>query len=143
MPPPLLPPPPPPPPLELAEVEVAGRVGEDRMKMNVEVKVGDGVSVLRGVGVCVAVDVEVGKAAAVCVEAALAVCAMNVFTWFGSAVGRSGVPNDGAHAMISARIANQNRNFTVRVDIFPLPHETGRVRPGPLSFNHDLGGGIA
>ena len=122
----LVPPPPPlpPPPLLLGiEVAVAGLVGEDRMKITVLVNVGDGVSVLRGVGVIVAVNVDVGWAAAVREEAALAVCAINVFTWFGSAVG-NGAPNDGAHAMITARIANQNRNFLLRINIFPLPHSS-------------------
>ena len=38
-----------------------------------------------------------------------------------TAVGK-GVANDGTHAMMSARITNQNRNFVLRVDMFPLPH---------------------
>src|SRR5215216_7151873 len=95
-------------------------VGEERMNSTVAVAVGDGVSVLR-VGVIVTVGVDVGIAATVCVNAAFAVCAMNWFTWFASAVGK-GVAKEGVHAMTRARIAIQNRNFLVRVDISPLPH---------------------
>ena len=95
-------------------------VGEERIKITVEVNVGDGVSVLR-VGVMVTVGVDVGIAAAVRVPAAFAVWAINVLTALGSAVGK-GAANDGTHAITSATAVNQNRNFTVRVDIFPLPH---------------------
>jgi len=54
-------------------------VGEERIKITVAVSVGDGVDVLR-VGVIVTVGVDVGIAAAVCVNAALAVWAINWFT---------------------------------------------------------------
>jgi hypothetical protein len=96
-------------------------VGEERIKITVDVNVGDGVSVFRGVGVRVAVSVDVGSTAAVWDAAAFAVCTINVLTAFGSAVGK-GVASDGAHATTSATIMNQNRNFTVRLDIFALPH---------------------
>lgn len=88
--------------------------------MTVEVNVGDGVSVFRGVGVVVAVAVDVGSAAAVWDAAALAVSTINVLIAFGSAVGK-GVANVGTQAMSATRVMDQNRNFTVRFDIFPLP----------------------
>ena len=40
-------------------------VGEEMIKITVEVKVGEGVSVFRGVGVVVAVGVDEGRTAAV------------------------------------------------------------------------------
>jgi hypothetical protein len=60
----------------MTSVGATALVGEESMKITVDVAVGDGVSVLR-VGVTVMVDVDVGIAATVCVNAALAVCAMS------------------------------------------------------------------
>ncbi len=106
--------------------------------MTVDVKVGEGVSVAR-VGVADGVRVSVGWAAAVRVAAAFAVWAINWFTWFGFAVGK-GVANDGTHAIMSARIANQNRNFVFRVDMFPLPHpkSSGRKLLWFFYFDRDV-----
>jgi len=81
------------------------------MNTNVTVTVGDGGSVLCGVGV----DVVVGGAfAAVIVNAAFAVCAMIVLIAFGSVVG-NGVAPEGAHAMIKINIANQTNKFCLRI----------------------------
>lgn len=88
---------PPPPLLMNVNVGMTGCVGVERMNMTVDVTVGEGVSVGR-VGVIVGVKVDVGCAAAVCVEAAFAVCAMKMLTAFGSAVGKGAV-NVGAQAM--------------------------------------------
>jgi hypothetical protein len=87
-------------------------VGEERIKMTVEVNVGEGVSVGR-VGVTEGVSVTEGSTAAVCVEAALTVCAMNVPMTAGSTVGTDGVPipKAGTHARISASAAIQIPNF--------------------------------
>ena len=89
-----------------------GGVGEERIKMMVEVNVGDGVSVGR-VGVTEGVSVEEGTRAAVCVDAALTVCAMKVPIKPGSTVGTAGVPmlNAGAHARISASAKIQITSF--------------------------------
>ena len=83
--------------------------------------VGEGVSVAR-VGVMVTVGVEDGIALAVCVDAAFAVCAIMSPTCCGFAVGKGAATEGNTHAVTSATIATQNRNFMVRVDIFPLPH---------------------
>ncbi len=73
------------------------------------VKVDSGVNVLGGVAVKVAVD---GTAAAVCVDAAPAVCTIKVLIALGSsgAMG-AGVAMDGTHAMINAKVANQSHIF--------------------------------
>jgi hypothetical protein len=89
-------------------------VGEERMKITVDVAVGVGVSVLR-VGVIIGVGVEDGMAAAVWVAAALAVCAIKVFTAPGSSEGIDGVASAGTHAMINARVMTQINNFVLRV----------------------------
>jgi len=91
------------------------------MKITVFVAVGSGVSVLRGVGVKVPVGVEVGRATKVCVDAALAVCTMNVLIAPGSRVGTGGGAEKlGTHAMTTARMVNQRRNFTGRFDMISL-----------------------
>jgi hypothetical protein len=95
-------------------------VGLDSRNMTVAVAVGVGVSV-RGVGVIVPVGVEEGKAAEVCVEAALTVCAMNVLTATGLAVGTV-VVSVGTQARTRLRATNQTSSFILRVDIFPLAH---------------------
>jgi hypothetical protein len=89
-------------------VIVAGTVGLARMKITVDVNVGDGVNVFAGVwvGNCVAVDV--GMAAAVWVRAAFAVCAMNTLIWLGSTVA-TGAPTEGTHAATIASAENQNK----------------------------------
>ena len=76
------------------------------------VKVDSGVNVLGGVAVKVAVDVNTGPAAAVCVDAASAVCMIKVLIALGSsgAMG-AGVATDGTHAMINANVVNQSHNF--------------------------------
>ena len=67
---------------------------------------------LRGVEVMVAVSVAGGMAATVCVEAALAVCAINWLIEFGSVVARgTGVGRAGAQARISVSVMNQRDNF--------------------------------
>jgi hypothetical protein len=78
------------------------------------VNVGEGVSVGR-VGVTEGVSVEEGMTAAVCVDAALTVCAMNVPMILGSTVATAGVPmlNAGMHARISARDEIQITNFVL------------------------------
>jgi hypothetical protein len=92
------------------------------MKITVAVSVEVGVSVLRGVGVSVAVGVDVGRAAAVLVEAAFEVCAMNVLTAPGTGVETDGAVNDGTHARTRPRAINHERIFVLRVDIFPPEH---------------------
>lgn len=57
----------------------------------------------------VAVAVKVGTDA-VRVEAALAVCTINVLTALGSSVG-TGVAMDGTHAMTNTKIVNQSNSF--------------------------------
>lgn len=76
------------------------------------VKVDSGVNVLGGVTVKVAVDVNTGTAAAVCVDAASAVCTIKVLIALGSsgAIG-TGIATDGTHAMINAKVVNQNNSF--------------------------------
>lgn len=82
---------------------------------------GSGVNVFRGVAVEVAVNVDGGIAATVCVDAALAVCAINRLIELGSLVEiGTGVGRAGAHARISERVMNQ-RNILFRcvvIDIF-------------------------
>ena len=68
---------------------------------------GSGVKVFLGVDVKVAVG---GMAAIVCVDAALAVCAMNRLIAFGSSVG-TGVTMTGAHAIINIRVISQINIF--------------------------------
>lgn len=76
------------------------------------VKVDSGVNVLRGVAVKVAVEVNTGTAAAVCVDAASAVCMIKVLIAFGSsgAMG-AGVATAGTHAMINTKVVNQSHSF--------------------------------
>ena len=96
----------------------AGRTNEvalGRIKTNVTVGVGEDVAVLRGVGV-IPVGRAEGKAAAVCVDAALAVCAMNVFTAPGSSVGM-GAATVGTHASINARATSKVNNLFLSVAI--------------------------
>ena len=95
-------------------------VGLKRIKITVDVAVGSGVSVLRGVAVKVAVGVAVGLAAEVWVEAALAVCAIIVPIALGSTVGMDGAASVGTQAMTAARAVSQNRNLVLRIAIFPL-----------------------
>lgn len=96
-------------------------VGDDRIKITVEVAVGEGVSVSR-VGVKVMVGVEDGIAAAVFVAAAFAVWAIKLFTCCGFAVGNGAATEGITHAVTSATVVSQNKNLMVRVDMFPLPH---------------------
>jgi hypothetical protein len=91
------------------------------MKITVDVKVGVGVSVLRGVGVDVAVCVDVGIAAAVCEDAALTVCAMKVLIAPGS-TGGNGVASDGTHAKTIPTTTNHMISLALYVNIFPLAH---------------------
>jgi hypothetical protein len=113
-----------PPPLLLNAVNVGtiGEVGEERMKINVLVAVGIGVSVF-SVGVSEGLGVNEGIAAAVRVPATMTVCAIKVLTAPGFTVGTDGVASVGTHAIIRARAATQINNFVLRVAvIFPLPH---------------------
>jgi len=89
-------------------------VGVERIKITVDVAVGEGVSVFR-IGVLVAVGVEEGIAAAVWVAAALAVIAMKVLTAFASTVGIKGVAKVGTQAIASARAITQINNFVLFV----------------------------
>jgi hypothetical protein len=91
-------------------------VGVERMKSTVAVAVGEGVSVLT-VGVSVGLGVNEGMAAAVCVPAALTVCAIKVLTAPGSTVGTDGAASVGTHAMISARAVTQTNNLVLRVAV--------------------------
>ena len=84
------------------------------------VAVGSCVSVLRGVGVKEAVGVTVGIALAVWVDAALAVCTMNVLIALASVVGTDGTAKDGTHARTTVSAVNQNRYFVLGVAILPL-----------------------
>ena len=91
----------------------------DNMKITVFVVVGSGVSVFRGVGVNVSVDVDVGIAAAVCEEAAFAVCTIYVLTAPGTRVGIGGAEEKaGTHAMIKTRVVNQTEKFVLRFNIY-------------------------
>lgn len=96
-------------------------VGEARIKMMVDVAVGEGVAVSR-VGVMVTVGVEVGIALAVCVEAAFAVWAMKSPTCCGLAVANGAATEGITQAVTRATVVSKNRNFMVRVDMVPLPH---------------------
>lgn len=129
----------PPPPPTLVNVGITRGVGLDRTNITVDVAVGVGVSV-RGVGVIVPVGVEEGRAADVCVEAAMTVCAINVLTAPGFAVGTV-VVNVGTHAKTRLRVSNQMSSFVLRVDIFPLAHPKQGLksheliqRVGPLTI---------
>jgi hypothetical protein len=107
-------------------------VGEERIKITVDVNVGEGVSVGR-VGVTDGVSVAEGMTAAVWVDAALTVCAMKVPIMFGSIVGAAGVPipNAGTHARISARDEIQITNFVLRAaNIF----SSSTSEPGQTRF---------
>jgi hypothetical protein len=101
-----------PPPL-LVNVGTTREVGVESTKMNVAVAVGRGVSVTT-VGVSVGLGVVEGRTAAVCVEAALTVCAMNVPTAPESIVGTMGVASEGTQAMINASAVTQINNFDLR-----------------------------
>ena len=76
------------------------------------VKVDSGVNELGGVTVKVEVDVNTGITAAVCVDAASAVCTIKVLIALGSsgATG-TGAATDGTHAMIKAKVVSQSKNF--------------------------------
>ena len=91
-------------------------VGDERIKITVEVAEGSGVSVGR-VGGMVGVNVSVGMAAEVCVEAALAVDTMIAFILFGSEVGYGVRAIAGTHAITNAIVASRTRSFVLRVDI--------------------------
>jgi hypothetical protein len=113
---PLPPLPEPPPLLTNVKVGMTGTVGVERTKITVDVAVGDMVGLGR-VGVNVGVKVKVGMAATVCVDAALAVCAMMVLISFGSAVGKDVVVMAGPHAITNTSAVNRYRSFVLRVDI--------------------------
>ncbi len=69
----------------------------------------------------VGVKVEGGIATTVCVEAALAVCTINVPIALGSSGGMGvGVIKDGTHPMISDRVVRQINSFIFGDAIFPL-----------------------
>ena len=105
-------------PLLLINVNVGTTicVGVDRINITVEVAVGEGVCV-GCVGVIDGVKVAVGWAAAVCVDAALAVRTMTVFSSFGSVVGYGVIGIAGTHARINAIVVNRYMSFALRVDI--------------------------
>lgn len=85
-----------------------------RTKMKVAVGVDDTVAVARGVGVHVPVAEADGRDAAVNVDAAFAVCTMNVLIAFGSVVG-NGVATEGAHARIRISAASHRNRFRLRI----------------------------
>src|ERR1041384_5373525 len=96
---------------------MARGVGEERIKRNVGVIVGRGVSVF-WIGVIVGVGVAEGRAAAVLVDAATTVCAMKVLTATGFVVGTVGVPTLGTtHATISARARTQINNLVLCIAV--------------------------
>ena len=66
---------------------------------------------------------ELGIAAAVCVEAALTVCAMKVLISPGSG-GGTGVASAGVHAKITPTTINHSISLALYVNIFPLASET-------------------
>jgi hypothetical protein len=121
--------------LTLVKVGIGVRLG--RINITVGVSVGIGVSVLRGVGVIVAVAVDVGKAAAVLVEAAFEVCAMNVFTAPGTGVKTVGAVKEGTHAKTMLRAINQKSIFVLCVDISP-PEHPERNQNGKFFFIFQL-----
>jgi hypothetical protein len=114
-------------------VGITRGVGEERIKITVAVAVGLGVSVLT-VGVIVGLGVNDGMDAAVCVDAALTVCAINVLTAPGSMAGACGVASDGTHAMISARAVTQTNNFVLRVAVIVSSSTSDRNRNTEFCF---------
>ena len=106
------------------------------MNITVDVKVGVGVSVLRGVGVNVGVCVDVGIAAAVCEDAALTVCAMKVLIVAGSG-GGNGVASEGTQAKTMPRTINHMISLALYVNIFPLASET-KPETALKSFNDSI-----
>ena len=108
-------------------------VGVERIKITVEVALGRGVGVLT-VGVTVGVGVNDGMDAAVCVDAASTVCAMNVLTAPGSIVGTDGVVSAGAHAMITASAVIQTNNLDLRVAVIVSSSTSERDRSTDSCF---------
>jgi hypothetical protein len=102
-------------------------VGEERIKITVDVEVGDGVSVLR-VGVTDGVSVDEGMTAAVWVAAALTVCAIKVPITPGSIVGTTGVPRAGTQAMMITRAVTHINNFLLRVMAMVSLPDPNKVR---------------
>jgi hypothetical protein len=100
------------------------------------VNVGEGVSLGR-VGVIDGVSVDEGIPAAVCVEAALTVCAMKVPIVLGSTVATAGVPSAGTHARINARADIQITNFVLRVVAIFSSSASAQSQMQSLSFNDD------
>jgi hypothetical protein len=121
-----------PPPL-LVNVGTTRDVGVESTKMNVAVAVGSGVSVTT-VGVIVGLGVAEGRDAAVWVEAAFTVCAMNVPTAPESTGGTTGVASAGAQAMINASAVTQINNFDLRGAI--IISSSTSDRPRDTLFNH-------
>ena len=79
-------------------------------------------------GVDVLVEVSVGIAAAVRVDAALAVWTIKVLIAFGSVVGAvAGAANVGTHAMMSASAVNQIRYFVLGIAITPFAHTSQKM----------------
>ena len=108
------------------------------IRINVGVSVGIGVALLRGVEVIVTVGVDDGIAAAVRVEAAFDVCAINVLTAPGTGVETWGAVKDGTHAKTRLRAINQASNFVLRVDISPpVPRTEIEITKIPLSLHDD------
>lgn len=122
--------------MTLVNVGIGVKLG--RININVGVSVGIGVAVLRGVEVIVTVGVDVGIAAAVRVEAAFDVCAINVLTAPGTGVETCGAVKDGTHAKTRLRAINQASNFVLRVDISPpVPRTEIEITKIPLSLHDD------
>ena len=77
-------------------------------------------------GVNVVVEVDGGMAAAVCADAASAVCAINMLMAFESSGGMGvGVANVGIHPTISVRMMNSIHNLIFGATMFPLRHPNG------------------
>jgi hypothetical protein len=98
----------------LVKVGMMIGVGEERIKITVDVGVGEAVTV-GWVGVTEGVRVDVGRTADVWVAAALTVCAMKVPTALASTVGTPGVAIVGTHAITRAIAVTQNNQVVLRV----------------------------
>jgi hypothetical protein len=113
--------------MTLVNVGIGVKLG--MIRINVGVSVGIDVAVLRGVEVIVTVGVDDGIAAAVRVEAAFDVCAINVLTAPGTGVETDGAVKDGTHAKTRLRAINQASNFFLRVDISPpVPAQKSKLQ---------------
>ena len=104
-------------------------VGLNKRNTIVFVAVGSGVSVFRGVGVT-GVGVALGMAACVRVEAAKAVCMINVPMAFGSTVGTetAGTGRAGIHARTAASATHQIKYFDLIMVMASMAHQIAKTK---------------